>query len=80
MLPFITLQFKYGPRIYRRISGPRVVSKFRTDRYHIYKEDFDFLWVRTTDFTPTMAIGQSNCFVWKIDGEASASVVFGVVK
>ncbi|XP_030521901.1 RNA-dependent RNA polymerase 2 [Rhodamnia argentea] len=63
----LLLTVKNGPRIYKRISGSDVNSKFSPDRYHIYKEDFNFLWVRTTDFSPVKAVGQSTTFCWEVD-------------
>lgn len=63
----LLLTVKNGPRIYKRISGSDVTSKFSPDRYHIYTEDFNFLWVRTTDFSPVKAVGQSTTFCWEVD-------------
>ncbi|OWM90483.1 RNA-dependent RNA polymerase 2 [Punica granatum] len=72
----LLLKFKHGPRIYERISGPDVASKFKPDRYHICREDFDFLWVRTMDFTCSKSIGQSNTFCWEIRDGLPASEIF----
>ncbi|KAL5747244.1 hypothetical protein ACOSP7_024244 [Xanthoceras sorbifolium] len=63
----VLLKLKYGPRIYQKISGPNIASKFRSDRYHISKENFDYIWVRTTDFSALKSIGQSTSFFWEID-------------
>ncbi|XP_040987157.1 RNA-dependent RNA polymerase 2 [Juglans microcarpa x Juglans regia] len=71
----LLLKLKHGPKIYKRISGPNIFSKFSADRYHICKEDFDYLWVRTTDFSVTKSIGQSTSFYWEIEG-LSASDIF----
>lgn len=49
--------------------GPNVATRFGSDRYHISKEDFDFLWVRATDFSSVKSIGQSCAFCWEyVDG------------
>lgn len=74
----LLLTFNRGPRIYKRISGSDVTSKFSPDRYHIYKDDFNFLWVRTTDFSNVKAIGQSTTFCWEVDEglQVPASDVF----
>jgi RNA-dependent RNA polymerase len=68
-------QLKYGPRIYQKVSGPGITSKFSADRYNIIKEDLDYLWVRTTDFSVMKSIGQSTSFCWEIEG-LSASDIF----
>ncbi|KAK4747307.1 hypothetical protein SAY87_026344 [Trapa incisa] len=72
----LLLKFKHGPRIYERVSGPDVASKFRSDRYHICREDFDFVWVRMTDFTSSKSIGQSNSFCWEVGEGVPASEIF----
>ncbi|KAJ0105846.1 hypothetical protein Patl1_17999 [Pistacia atlantica] len=72
----ILLQLKYGPKIYQKISGPNIATKFRNDQYHICKEDFDFLWVRTTDFSVVKSIGQSTSFCWEIEDGLLASDIF----
>ncbi|KAK1565007.1 hypothetical protein Q3G72_016739 [Acer saccharum] len=63
----VLLKLKYGPKIYQKISGPNVASKFRGDLYHISKENFDYIWVRTTAFSALKSIGQSTSFFWEID-------------
>ncbi|XP_050223876.1 RNA-dependent RNA polymerase 2 [Mercurialis annua] len=60
-------KLKYGPRIYKKKYGPDVVSKFSADRYHLCKEDFDFIWIRTTDFSSLKSIGQSTSFCWQFE-------------
>ncbi|RDX97814.1 RNA-dependent RNA polymerase 2, partial [Mucuna pruriens] len=72
----ILLKLKFGPRIYQRKAGPGVTGKFRADRYHFCKEDFEFLWVRTTDFSALKSIGHSTSFCWEIEEEHLASDVF----
>ncbi|CAI9757485.1 unnamed protein product [Fraxinus pennsylvanica] len=67
----ILLKLKYAPKVYKKVSGPDVASKFRTDRYHICKEDFDFLWVRTTDFSSMKSIGYLSSLCWKIEQGSS---------
>ncbi|KAI3454526.1 hypothetical protein Pfo_011189 [Paulownia fortunei] len=63
----ILLTLKHAPKIFRKISGPKVASRFTTDRYHICKEDFDFLWVRTTDFSNVKSIGYLSSLCWEIE-------------
>ncbi|XP_008780950.1 probable RNA-dependent RNA polymerase 2 [Phoenix dactylifera] len=58
----ILLQLHYAPKIYKRISGRTISSKFSNDRYHACKEDFRFLWVRATDFSSNSSIGRS-CYL-----------------
>ncbi|GAV63008.1 RdRP domain-containing protein [Cephalotus follicularis] len=72
----LLLKLKYVPRIYQKISGPNIKSKFCTDRYHICKEDFDFVWVRTTDFSIVKSFGQSTSFCWEIEDGLSVSEIF----
>lgn len=72
----LILKLKYGPRIYQRKSGPDIASKFKADRYHFCKDDIEFLWVRTTDFSPIKSIGHSTSFFWEIDEESSSLDVF----
>ncbi|MBA0719083.1 hypothetical protein Golax_006790 [Gossypium laxum] len=69
----LLLRVRYAPRIYQKVSGPNVASKFSTDRYHICKEKFDFLWVRTTDFSRIKSIGQSTSFYWEFNAGFSIS-------
>ncbi|KAJ1439035.1 RNA-dependent RNA polymerase, eukaryotic-type [Sesbania bispinosa] len=70
-------KLKYGPRIYQRKVGPNVEAKFKADRYRYCKQDFEFLWVRTTDFSSSRSIGHSTSFCWEIGGEDSlASDIF----
>lgn len=58
----ILLRLNYAPKIYNRISGPTISSKFSNDRYHACKEDLQFLWVRTPDFSSNSPIGRS-CYL-----------------
>uniref|UniRef100_A0A2P2JZ95 RNA-dependent RNA polymerase n=1 Tax=Rhizophora mucronata TaxID=61149 RepID=A0A2P2JZ95_RHIMU len=69
----LLLKLKYGPKIYKKISGPGIAAKFSSDRYHFCKEDFDFLWVRTTDFSTLKSVGQSTAFCWEIEDKLLAS-------
>eukprot|EP00268_Persea_americana_P039530 TRINITY_DN3910_c0_g1_i9.p1 TRINITY_DN3910_c0_g1~~TRINITY_DN3910_c0_g1_i9.p1 ORF type:complete len:976 (+),score=148.08 TRINITY_DN3910_c0_g1_i9:410-3337(+) len=71
----LLLKVKYAPRIYYKISGPTLASKFSSDRYHVCREDFEFLWVRTTDFSGQKSIGQSSCFCWEIADELTCSEI-----
>ncbi|XP_052736726.1 RNA-dependent RNA polymerase 2 isoform X2 [Vigna angularis] len=72
----ILLKLKFGPRIYKKKTGPDVATKFKSDRYHFCKEDSEFLWVRTTDFSALKSIGHSTSFCWEIEEEHLASDVF----
>ncbi|KAG5230124.1 RNA-dependent RNA polymerase [Salix suchowensis] len=72
----VVLKLRYGPRIYQKISGPDIASKYTTNRYFYCKEDFDFLWVRTTDFSDVKSIGQSTSFCWEIGEGLGASDTF----
>ncbi|XP_024970849.1 RNA-dependent RNA polymerase 2 [Cynara cardunculus var. scolymus] len=55
----VLLKLKHAPKLYQKLSGSNVSPRFTPDRYHICKEDFEFTWVRTTDFSSTKSIGQS---------------------
>ncbi|CAL0306822.1 unnamed protein product [Lupinus luteus] len=72
----IVFKLKYGPKIYQKTVGPNIAAKFKADRYHFCKEDFEFLWVRTTDFSATKSIGHSTSFCWEIEEEIFASDIF----
>ncbi|PON93354.1 RNA-dependent RNA polymerase-type [Trema orientale] len=72
----ILLKLKYGPKVYKRISGPGIASRFIADRYHICKEDAEFLWVRTTDFSELKSIGHSTTICWEMKEEVLASDTF----
>ncbi|XP_072992409.1 probable RNA-dependent RNA polymerase 2 [Typha latifolia] len=69
----ILFQIKYAPRIYCGVSGPTITSKFKSDRYHAYKEDFEFVWVRTPDFSFNSSIGRSNSLCLKLGEGLSGS-------
>ncbi|KAF5192763.1 RNA-dependent RNA polymerase [Thalictrum thalictroides] len=62
----LLLQLHYAPNIYRKVCGPSLASKFSVDRYHMYKENFEFLWVRTTGFSMSKSIGHSSSFCWRL--------------
>ncbi|XP_059645306.1 RNA-dependent RNA polymerase 2 [Cornus florida] len=72
----VLLKLKHAPKIYKKISGPNVALKFSTDRYHICKEDFEFLWVRTTDFSRIRSIGRSSSLCLEIAEGFSALDIF----
>ncbi|KAF8407945.1 hypothetical protein HHK36_007085 [Tetracentron sinense] len=72
----LLLKIKHAPKIYHKISGPTIASKFNTDRYHICKEDFEFLWVRATDFSVIKSIGQSSSFCWELEEGLLVSDIF----
>ncbi|GER56874.1 Rna-dependent RNA polymerase [Striga asiatica] len=67
----ILLTLKHAPKIFKKFSGPNIASKFTPDRYHICKEDFDHLWVRTTDFSEVKSIGHLTSLCWEIEGSSS---------
>ncbi|KAK9278022.1 hypothetical protein L1049_027579 [Liquidambar formosana] len=72
----LLLKVKHAPRIYQKISGPDIASKFSSNRYRICKEDLQFHWVRTTDFSDIKSIGQSSSFCCEIEEGLSSSDVF----
>ncbi|KAK9684685.1 hypothetical protein RND81_10G225500 [Saponaria officinalis] len=65
--PAVLFKLKYAPKIYQKISGPTLHTRFSADRYHICKENIEFLWVRTTDFTPKKSIGLLSAICWELD-------------
>ncbi|KAL3374731.1 hypothetical protein AABB24_006294 [Solanum stoloniferum] len=72
----LLLKLKHAPKLYQRVSGPAVASKFSADRYHICKEDCEFLWVRTTDFSNIKSIGCSSSLCWETeDGWLSSDLL-----
>uniref|UniRef100_A0A1S4C5X6 RNA-dependent RNA polymerase n=2 Tax=Nicotiana TaxID=4085 RepID=A0A1S4C5X6_TOBAC len=74
--PALLLKLKHAPKLYQRVSGPGVASKFSSDRYHVCKEDCEFLWVRTTDFSAMKSIGCSSSLCWEIeDGLLSSDLL-----
>ncbi|KAL6177442.1 hypothetical protein ACLB2K_048968 [Fragaria x ananassa] len=72
----LRLKLKFAPKIFRQVSGPNVASKFSADRYHVCKEDFDYLWVGSTDFSEMKSIGHSTAFCWEIQEDVVAASVF----
>ncbi|XP_058749406.1 RNA-dependent RNA polymerase 2-like [Vicia villosa] len=72
----LLLKLKYAPRIYQKKEGPNVASKFKANRYRFCKDNFEFTWVRTTDFTSLKSIGHSTSFFWEIVEESFDSEVF----
>ncbi|GMH21473.1 hypothetical protein Nepgr_023315 [Nepenthes gracilis] len=75
----ILLKLKYAPKIYQKIKGPNVASRFTADRYHICKEDLEFVWVRAIDFSSMKSIGQSSAICWEIEEGSSALDVFSAI-
>lgn len=73
--PAILLKLKYAPKIFQKISGPNLYTRFNADRYHICKEDLEFLWVRTTDISNKKSIGLSSAICWEIE-EGSMGLEF----
>jgi RNA-dependent RNA polymerase len=69
-------QLKYAPRIYQQKKGPDVDDKFTGNRYRFCKDNFRFMWVRTTDFSTLKSIGHSTSFFWEIVEESFDSDVF----
>ncbi|CAN6448638.1 unnamed protein product [Victoria cruziana] len=62
----ILFRVHYAPRIYQMLHGKDFLPRFSGNRYCFCKEDCDFLWIRTTDFTLSRAIGNSSCFCWEL--------------
>ncbi|KAK7265708.1 hypothetical protein RJT34_33331 [Clitoria ternatea] len=74
----LLFKLKFAPKVYQKKAGPNVAAKFKADRYRFCKEDFEFLWVRTTDFSALKAIGHATSFCWEIEEEHLASEVFKI--
>ncbi|GAB2289531.1 RNA-dependent RNA polymerase 2 [Dionaea muscipula] len=75
----VLLKLKYAPKIYQKVKGPDVTSRFKADRYHLCKEDVEFLWVRTTEFSIKKPIGQSSVFYWELVDGSSAPYIFSSI-
>ncbi|KAL5987597.1 RNA-dependent RNA polymerase 2 [Asimina triloba] len=74
----VILKLKHAPRIYQKVSGPGLASKFSNNRYCVCKEHLDFIWVRTTDFSALKSIGQSSCLCWELpDGLLASEILCG---
>ncbi|GAB2240730.1 hypothetical protein Droror1_Dr00021248 [Drosera rotundifolia] len=63
----VLFKLKYAPRLYQKVKGPDVSSRFKANRYHICKDDVEFIWVRTTDFSSNKAFGQSSAIYWEVE-------------
>ncbi|XVF12116.1 hypothetical protein REPUB_Repub08aG0086600 [Reevesia pubescens] len=72
----LLFRVRYAPRIYQKVSGPNLASRFNADRYHMFKESSDFLWVRTTHFSKIKSIGRSTSFYWEFNAGLSMSDMF----
>ncbi|VVB04808.1 unnamed protein product [Arabis nemorensis] len=70
------LRLKYGPKIYKSVSGTHIAPKFKADRYRFCKEDFDFMWIRTTDFSGLKSIGSSSCFCLEVFNASTMTGIF----
>ncbi|CAO2831835.1 unnamed protein product [Amaranthus hypochondriacus] len=68
--PGILLKLKYVPKIYQKVLGSNLHKRFTADRYHICKEEVEFHWIRSTDFSNKHSIGLSSAFCWEIDGKS----------
>ncbi|KAL2900494.1 RNA-dependent RNA polymerase 2 [Bienertia sinuspersici] len=73
--PAILLKVKYAPKIYKKISGPNLYTRFSADRYHICKEDLEFIWVRTTEISNRNTFGLSSALCWEVE-EGSMGLEF----
>ncbi|KAH9304752.1 hypothetical protein KI387_009156 [Taxus chinensis] len=62
----VLLQLQSGPRIFYKVAVQNLSSTFGKDHYKFCKEDNEFLWVRTTDFSASCSIGQSSSFCLKL--------------
>ncbi|RZC69836.1 hypothetical protein C5167_032992 [Papaver somniferum] len=69
----LLLKLKFAPKIYHKISKPDNGASVGNIRYSIFKESFEFLWVRTTEFSALKSIGKSFAFVWQLDEGTSFS-------
>lgn len=58
------------------MAGPNVTSKVIGNRYYFCKEDFEFIWVRTTDFSMMKSIGQSSSLCWEMKEESPVLNIF----
>ncbi|KAM7273819.1 hypothetical protein ACFE04_028483 [Oxalis oulophora] len=69
---------RYAPKIYERISGENIASRFQSDRYNFCKEskEVDFALVRTTDFSIGKAFGQSTSLCWEVEENLPVSEIF----
>lgn len=72
----LLLKLKYAPRIYKKISGSNMASRFSSTRYRLCREDYDYLWVRTTEFSPMRSVGQSTSFCWEVEEDLQAADIF----
>ncbi|XP_038878920.1 RNA-dependent RNA polymerase 2 [Benincasa hispida] len=72
----LLLKLKYAPRIYKKISGSNMASRFSSTRYRLCREDYDYLWVRTTEFSAMRSVGQSTSFCWEVEEDLLASNIF----
>ncbi|GAA0169011.1 RNA metabolism protein [Lithospermum erythrorhizon] len=66
----LLLKLKHAPKVYQKVSGSNVASKFSgncSNRYHFCKEDFEFAWIRTTDFSRLNYIGHSSSLCLELD-------------
>ncbi|XP_058227726.1 RNA-dependent RNA polymerase 2 [Rhododendron vialii] len=72
----VLLKLKHAPKIYKKMAGPNVTSKVIGNRYYFCKEDFEFIWVRTTDFSMMKSIGQSSSLCWEMKEESPALNIF----
>ncbi|KAF5758560.1 putative RNA-directed RNA polymerase [Helianthus annuus] len=68
----VLLKLKHAPKLYQRVSGQNVSPRFSSDRYHICKDDVEFTWVRTTDFSSKRSIGQSCTLCLQFEDPHSA--------
>ncbi|KAG5536836.1 hypothetical protein RHGRI_024314 [Rhododendron griersonianum] len=71
-----TNALKHAPKIYKKMAGPNVTSKVIGNRYYFCKEDFEFIWVRTTDFSMMKSIGQSSSLCWEMKEESPVLNIF----
>ncbi|GLJ27326.1 hypothetical protein SUGI_0536330 [Cryptomeria japonica] len=61
----ILLRWQFGPRIFQKVALQSSCSTAGQDSYKFCKENIEILWVRTTDFSTSFSIGQSNAFCLK---------------
>ncbi|XP_076926633.1 putative RNA-dependent RNA polymerase 1 [Bidens hawaiensis] len=56
-------------------GAPRIFQKVEDNPYNFYKELPDDQWVRTTDFTPSLAVGQSSHLCIELSDDIESSEI-----
>lgn len=58
----ILVQLQSAPKFFQKVAVQKLSPECGEDRYRFCKEDIEFQWVRTTDFSAFCSIGQSTSF------------------